>query len=103
MSIDTERSALSEQPLRLGREQVQDPIGVFNRFFEDYRVQEWRGNLRDMVETCLTTDNAEFGEAEQRASLLQQYKDLEALLEAAWLIAHRQKRKTGKKIDPAAR
>jgi hypothetical protein len=94
MSIDTEQSALFERPLRLGREQIKDPIGVLDRFFEDYRVQEWRGNLRDMVEICLTTDNAEFGEAEQRASLLQLYKDLEALLEAAWLIVHQQKKKS---------
>lgn len=97
MSINTEQSAQFEQPLRLGREQRQDPIGVLDRFFEDYRLHECRGYLRDMVEVCLTTDNAEFGEAEQRAWLLQQYKDLEALLEAAWLIVRGQKGRSGKK------
>jgi hypothetical protein len=97
MCIDTEQFAQFEQPLRLGRRQRQDPIGVLVHFFEDYRLHECRGYLRNMVEVCLTTDNAEFGEAEQRAWLLQQYKDLEALVEAAWLIVRSKKGRSGKK------
>jgi hypothetical protein len=91
MSAHLERPVPFDQPMRLGKEEQQDPFGVLERFFEDYRLQEWREILREMVEVCLTTDNAEFGEAEQRADLLQQYKDLECLLEGAWLIAQHQK------------
>jgi hypothetical protein len=39
-----------------------------------------------MVETCLTTDNAGFSDAEERGNLLLHYRDLERLLEAGALL-----------------
>ena len=93
MPTHLERPALSDQPIRLGEEERKDPLAVLDRIFGDYPLHEWREVLWEMVEVCLTTDNAEFGEAEERAGLIQQYKDLECLLEGAWLLVQKQKGK----------
>ena len=84
---------LPGQPMRLDEDQRQDPMGVLEYCFENYRLEEWKDLLREMVEVCLTTDNVEFGEVDQRAGLLQQCKELEGLVEAAWLIVRREREK----------
>jgi hypothetical protein len=84
---------LPEQVVRLDEDQRQDPMGVLEYCFDNYRLEEWRDLLREMVEVCLTTDNVEFGEADQRAGLLQQGKELEGLIEAAWLLVLRERGK----------
>lgn len=94
MSQFLEQPGLFDQPIRLGQEERRDPFGVMENFFDDYRLHEWRHNLWDMVAVCLTTDNAEFGEPDERGGLLQQYQDLEELLEAVWLVV--QQRNGGK-------
>jgi hypothetical protein len=86
MSQYLEQPALFDQVIRLGMEERKEPLRVFERFFGDYRLYEWRHHLWTMVEACLTTDCIEFGEGEDRANLLLRYEDLEKLLEAAWLI-----------------
>ncbi|HLZ87395.1 MAG TPA: hypothetical protein VKQ52_09145 [Puia sp.] len=91
MSVFLERKELFDQVLLLGEEEMQDPIGVFERFFSDYRLHECRYILWAMVQTCLTTDNTEFGNPEERADLLLRYKDLERLLEAGALILKKPK------------
>src|ERR1700743_3708801 len=72
--------------LLLDEEEVREPMGVFERFFSDYRLHECRYILWAMVETCLTTDNIEISEPRERADLLMRYKDLERLLEAGSLL-----------------
>jgi len=86
-----EEPALFDQPMRLGREERREPVRAIADFFNDYRLHECRHQLWVMVETCLTTDSGEFGEAEERAELLQFCKDLEGLLEAGWLLAKARK------------
>jgi hypothetical protein len=49
-----------------------------------------------MVETCLTTDNAGFSDAEERGNLLLHYRDLERLLEASAQLLDKRGRKTAK-------
>jgi hypothetical protein len=89
MSQFLEQSGLFDQVIRLGAEEQKDPFLMIDRFFTDYRLHEWRHNLWTMVEVCLTTDNVEFSDPEERANLLLRYNDLEKLLEAAWLILQR--------------
>ena len=81
--------------LLLDEEEVREPMGVFERFFSDYRLHECRYILWAMVETCLTTDNIEFSEPGERADLLMRYKDLERLLEAGSLL-YQQHQEAGK-------
>jgi hypothetical protein len=93
MSLFLEQKELFDRILLLGEEEVQEPMAVFERFFNDYRLHECRYILWAMVETCLTTDNTEFSDPGERADLLMRYKDLERLLEACTLLLkqHHQK------------
>lgn len=91
MSFYLEQPALFDLPIRLGPEERKNAAGIIESFFKDYRLHECRHQLWEIVECCLITDNMFFGEAEERADLLQFYKDLERLLEAAWLVVQQRK------------
>ena len=86
MSQFLEQKELFDGVLCLKEEEKRDPMVVLERFFSDYRLHEWRHSLWAMVETCLTTDNSEFSDPEERGNLLLQYRDLERLLEAGSLL-----------------
>jgi hypothetical protein len=97
-----EQKELFDRVLRLGKEEQLDPYGVIERFFGDYRLHECRQNLWTMVETCLTTDNAEFSDPEERADLLLRYRDLEGFLEAGYLLLQRHS-DTGRNVPGGGR
>lgn len=86
MSQFLEKKELFDTILLLKDEERQDPMGVIERFFSDYRLHECRHTLWAMVETCLTTENTEFSDPEERGNLLQRYRDLERFLEAGNLL-----------------
>ncbi|HEY4060403.1 MAG TPA: hypothetical protein VGM30_00805 [Puia sp.] len=86
MSPFLEQKELFDQVLRLGKGEQRDPYSVIERFFGDYRLHECRQYLWAMVETCLTTDNVEFNDPEERANLLLRYRELEKLVEAGYLL-----------------
>jgi hypothetical protein len=86
MSPFLEQKDLFDKVLRLNEEERRNPMIVIERFFGDYRLHECRYNLWMMVETCLTTDNAEFSDPDERADLLLRFRDLEGLLEAGYLL-----------------
>ena len=86
MSQFFEQKELFDRILLLEEDEMREPIEVFERFFSDYHLHECRYILWAMVETCLTTDNTEFSEATERASLMMNYKNLERLLEAGTLL-----------------
>ena len=77
---------LFDKIIYLEAEDINDPMRVLRRFFNDYRLHEIREILWTMVETCITTDNAEFSDPGDRADLLTRQKHLEELLEAGWLL-----------------
>lgn len=86
MSLFLEQKELFDRILLLEEGERREPMGVFERFFSDYHLHECRYILWTMVETCLTTDNTEFGEAAERASLMMNCRNLERLLEAGTLL-----------------
>ena len=92
MSVYLEKKELFDQVLLLAEDEMQDPVGVVERFFSDYRLHECRYMLWTMVQTCLTTDNTDYGNPEERADLLLRYKDLERLLEACTLVVKKSKK-----------
>lgn len=92
MSLFLEKKELFDGILLLSEEEIQNPVGVFERFFSDYRLHECRYNLWAMVKTCLTTDNEEFNSPEERANLLHRQNDFERLLEACTLLLKRPKK-----------
>jgi hypothetical protein len=95
MSHFLEQPGLFDQPIRLGSAQRREPFRVMEDFFTDYRLHEWRHHLWNIIETCLGTDNDAFAEPDERANLLQHYKDLEELLEAVWLLVEQRGGESG--------
>ena len=89
MSQFLDKKELFDNILFLKDEEKKNPLGVIEQFFIDYRLHECRHTLWAMVETCLTTDNSEFSDPEERANLLQRHKDLERLLEAGTLLVQK--------------
>lgn len=83
------------QLIRLSEEQRANPYDILEGFFCDYKLSELRNLLREMLETCLTTDEPPFGVAERRADLLLYIPKMEELLEAAYIVA-KQWQDTGK-------
>jgi hypothetical protein len=97
MSQYLEQKELFDKVLHLKEEERQDPMLVIERFFADYRLHECRHHLWTMVETCLTTDNAGYSDAEDRGNLLLHHQELERFLEAGAVLLEK---RGGKKIDP---
>jgi len=93
MSQFLDQKELFDSILFLKEEEKQNPLGVIEQFFNDYRLHECRHTLWAMVETCLTTDNAEFSDPDERGNLIQRYKDLERLLEAGTLLVQERQQK----------
>jgi hypothetical protein len=89
MSLFLEHKEMFDRILLLQEDEVRDPIEVFERFFCDYRLHECRYILWTMAQTCLTTDNPEYSEAMERASLMMNCKNLERFIEAGALILKR--------------
>lgn len=92
MSVFLEKKEMFDQVLLLAEGEMQDPIGVLERFFSDYRLHECREILWTMVQTCLTTDNTEFEDPADRANLLLRYQDLQRLFEACTLVIKKAKK-----------
>lgn len=82
MSPFLEQKELFDKILHLSEKEQQDPMLAIEQFFADYRLHECRHHLWTMVETCLTTENPAFNDAEARADLLLHYQNLERFLEA---------------------
>ena len=92
MSVFLERREIFDQIMLLSEEEMQDPVGMLEQFFSNYHLHECRDILWSMVYTCLTTDNTEFGNPEERANLLLRHQDLERLLEACALVIKKSKK-----------
>jgi hypothetical protein len=86
MSQFLEQKELFDNVLHLSEEERQDPMLAIGQFFSDYRLHECRHHLWTMVETCLTTDNSGYSDAEDRGNLLWHYHNLERLVEASSLL-----------------
>jgi hypothetical protein len=95
MSQYLEQKELFDKILHLKEDERQDPMLAIERFFADYRLHECRHHLWTMVETCLTTDNDGFSDAEERGNLLLHYRDLERVLEAGALLLIKRGQKPG--------
>jgi hypothetical protein len=92
MSQFLEQKELFDGVLYLQEDEKQDPMLAIERFFSDYRLHECRHHLWTMVETCLTTDNTGFSDAEERGNLLLHYRDLQRLLEAGVTLLEQRRR-----------
>lgn len=83
----SQRSELFNQVLILEDASPQTAIECLKNFTTDYRLEECRSFLWSMVETCLTTENSNFSEPEDRADILLRNCHLQKLFEAVFVLA----------------
>lgn len=100
MSQYLEQKELFDKVLHLTKAEIKDPMLAIEQFFSDYRLHECRHHLWSMVETCLTTENTGYSDAEERGNLLWQHRDLERLLEACSLLLENRGEKLRSPRDP---
>lgn len=77
------------RPLKLSAEQMDKPISVLRNFFQDAHLPEIRETLWKLVESVLSMKNAGFDDAEERSHLLWFYRELETMIEAAFLLCEK--------------
>jgi hypothetical protein len=76
-------------PIRLTKEEINDPLEVVSSFFEDYSLSEIRDHNEQMDHVCLSTDSPPFEESSERDHLLCYRQDEERVLEAAFLLSRK--------------
>jgi hypothetical protein len=76
-------------PVRLTKEEINDPLKVVSSFFEDYSLSEIRDHNQQMDHVCLSTDSPPFEEPSERDHLLCYRQDEERVLEAAFLLSRK--------------
>lgn len=81
-----EQPEIYDQPMLLSDTEKQDPYLVIREMFVDTKLCELRDFLKDIAETCLTTDRHPFSEPEKRSDLLFYKGQIERCLEAAFII-----------------
>jgi len=63
-----------------------EPLKIINRFFADFSLSELRDILWTWFEAAITSDNDQYSDPEDRATLLYRWRRLEELLEAAFVL-----------------
>lgn len=74
------------QPIVLTKEEVLNPLSVIEEFFNDVNLIEIRAYLYKLLEVALTKPNDLFAEAYERDTILCLCKQLEKVVEAAWVV-----------------
>jgi len=72
-----------EQPLSLSIAEINDPHSVLSQFFTCYDLLDIRASLKDLLHDAIRAENAD------GSSHVVLHQDLEKLVEASWLIYHR--------------
>jgi len=83
-------SQFYNHPIHLTAEQRENPSNVLDAFFTDYSLSEVRNILSTTTEVCLTCDIHPYDIGEKRGDFLYFQKQLELLLEAAFLLRNQQ-------------
>lgn len=74
------------KPVLLTEEEIKSPIAVIRQFFGDVPLIEVRIHLYNLLEVALTRSNTIYDEARERDAVLCFIKQLEKVIEIAWVI-----------------
>ena len=74
------------QPLRLSEEERQNPKMIFASFFETYHLEEVREMLWNWMVEIVSSNRSIAQEGRQRNDHIYFYENMEALVEAAFLL-----------------
>lgn len=73
--------------LRLSPEEKQDPILALHDFFDLITLDQTREEMWTWLVAAIGKDEGPYDEGRKRSDLLLFYRQLERILEAAWLIS----------------
>ena len=93
MSLYDQNKDFFSKPYHLTDEQKKQPLKVIQEFFDNTRLHEARETIASLLKVALTTDNDEFAEPDQRASLMFFCQQLEELIEAAFILKPKEKKR----------
>lgn len=79
---------LANKPIRLTNEQLSNPKSVIADFFSFYDLNTIRVELGHWLEYAYGSDDPDLGKRINRVNLMQFSYQLEAILEAAFLLYH---------------
>jgi hypothetical protein len=77
---------LALRPIRLNEEELKDPLIVIREFFSFYDLNSTRLELHRWLEYAFASDDEDLKNGTTRVDLLQFSYQLEALLEATYLL-----------------
>ena len=77
---------LAEKPIRLTGEQLSDPKSVIGDFFSFYNLNSVRIELGNWLEYAYGSEDPDMNKGENRINLMQFSYQLEALLEAVYIL-----------------
>lgn len=89
---------LDNQPLRLTEEERQDPYIVLEDFFSNFHLQDMREVLWDWLVAAMSSESCQYNTGFARSNLVFVYEKIELLVEAAYGI-HKRRKKKQKWID----
>ncbi len=90
------RTQWYNQPIRLSEKQMKDPGRILEEFFTWYHLDDIRQILWEWMQVAMVTDNDVFESGRDRNNLLFFYRNIEILVEAAYLL-RKQKKQEKKK------
>lgn len=89
-SVYKQNRAFFGEPYLLTPAQQQNPISVFHSFFDSMHLEEARGCIEELKVAALTSPLAEFSTPQDRENAMYVCRQLEEVLEAAFLVKKRQ-------------
>ena len=87
MSLFHNHPDFYRHPIHLSEEHRKNPSVFLHKFFNDYNLCDLRAMLAEIAETCLTTNTPPFNESDKRGNLILLLKNMECLLEVAFIVA----------------
>lgn len=91
MKKANKRNIEQNQPIRLTKQQQEDPMLVFDSFFDNYHLKDVREVLWNWLTAGLSSDNGVYQNGRSRSDLIFLYENVESLAEAAFLLLQKRK------------
>lgn len=89
------RTQLYNQPIRLTEKQLHEPERILKEFFSWYHLDDFRELLWEWMQVAMTAENSVYETSKERSNLMFFYRNIELLVEAAYVL--RQEQDTRKK------
>ncbi len=99
---NNEHKQLTHRDSRMEANNISRPYDAIDEFFSSFTLEDCRHHLWELYTRCVLSYTSEGTEHDEATTILFFYTHTEMLVEAAWLINNKQKRKMGKKKNKDA-